>query len=530
MQTPESTTAEPPSAWALLSVLATFLHLGDVRLDERVLTMAERCLGSAGAAVNKLFGGESGGLKGAGRFLSNSRASIRALRDALYAFSFAQASQRNCRTVLCTFDPTVLDFSHQEKKRDRMRVGNERGQGYIWLNSVLVDPASARILGVGQQTLLSANGPDDADFLDYAPGIRSKHLRKELQSNFKQAFLTHARAVDERAPAGLTLIHVADREFDDGLALRSCDKLSERSHFVIRSNGSRVVQISSTAGWIPEKVKKPSPQHRLRGADENLWQDVYLKDVVSCLPLAPYKKLPLDSRGRVCQGNSAPAREAQLSIGAVRIRLAKRSQRGLRAGIAEEPVELNLVVVKEEGPRPGAKPLLWVLLTSLPIGTHEQRMVADYYEARWRTEEFFRTTKDAMKVEESRLEDAEATARLLFFIALKAMFLDALRADAQVPAGVPPSNEKRLELREARDRAQRIQADLDKATMPPPSLSPYERATMALALIAHEGRWTWRKNDHLGNYVLLYGLPFFIRDIAHGRYAWLLPDAHEVGT
>lgn len=524
--------ASSQTAWNLLCVLTTDLHLGDARLDERVQKMAERCLDAASASLNKLFGRGQGALKGAGRLLSNPRASLEKMRDALYSLSFEQAKERKCKRLICAFDPTILDFSSQEKKRDRMRVGNERGQGYVWLNSALIDPDSGRFIGVGHQTLLSGKGPDDKTFVDYATGIKGKRLRKELESNFKQEFLTHARVVDHRAPSELEIVFVADREFDDGLALRSCDQLSTRSHFIIRSNNSRVVQVTP-ADWLPQNTKKPSAKHRLGGASgsSSLWRDVYLKDIVSHLPLVHAQKLPLDARGRVCQGNSKPVREANLSIGAVRIRLAKRSERGRRARIAEEPVELNLLVVREEQPPRGVTPLLWILLTSLPIDTHEQRMLgAESYGLRWRTEEFFRTTKDAMKVEASRLEDAAATARLLFFITIKAMFLDALRADAQLPAGVPPTNEKRLELRAARDRAERIQEAFDKAKIPPPALSPYERATMVLALIAMEGNWTWRKNDHLGNYVLLYGLSFFLRALAYGRYAWLLPHVQEVGT
>ncbi|MEK7737636.1 MAG: anti-sigma factor [Pseudomonadota bacterium] len=58
------------------------------------------------------------------------------------------------------------------------------------------------------------------------------------------------------------------------------------------------------------------------------------------------------------------------------------------------------------------------------------------YGCRWRIEEFFRTVKDVLKVEESELDDAKSTARLLFFVTLKAMFLDRLR-QAATRRGMP---------------------------------------------------------------------------------------------
>jgi len=509
-------------------VLTSCLDVGDERLDERVKRMAQASLASAGSSLSVLFGEEKAEQKAAQRLLSNERVELAGLREALYAVSFDEMAARGVPRVVVAFDPTYLDFTFQENKSDRRRIGDGRGLGYVWLNCAMFEP-QGRLLGVAHQTLVDADGPDDADEVEYAPRIRGRRLRRELAANPAQQFLTHAQAVDRRVPPQFELVFVADREFDDGLALRSSAELSQRSRFVVRSNASRVVQVRP-APWIPAGRKVPTSDNRLPHSSDESLVDIYLKDIVGALPLARSRDLPLDSRGHVLRGEGKPARIAHLSAGGVAIRLARSSKRARRAGIDEQPVWLNLVVVREVEPPEGVKPLQWVLLTDLPVETPEEiRFVVDCYTCRWRTEEFFRTTKDAMKLEQSRLDDAASTARLLFFMTLKAMFLDTLRADAGLAAGTPPTDEQRRALLEAGPRAKQIERDC-QAGRPVPPLSRRDRALLLLGLAARRGGWAGRRGDSLGNYVLLRGLRIVLHDLSESRYLWLLEGPQDVGS
>jgi len=450
------------------------------------------------------------------------------LRESLYALSFDEMARRGTLRTVVAFDPTYLDFTFQEGKKDRRRIGDGRGLGYAWLNCAMFEP-EGRLLGVAHQTLVDADGPDDAEEVEYAPKIQGRRLRRELAANPAQQFLSHAQAVDRRAPPQFELVFVADREFDDGLALRSSAELSSRCRFVVRSNGSRAVQVRA-APWVPAGQKGPSRHSRLPDSDGESLVDIYLKDVVNALPLAPIRDLPLDSRGHLLRGEGQPARIAHLSAGGVAIRLVRWSKRARRAGIDERPVWLNLVVVRELDSPDGVEPLQWVLLTNLPVGTLEEiRFVVDCYTCRWRTEEFFRTTKDAMHLEQSRLDDAASTARLLFFMTLKAMFLDTLRSDAGVAAGGPPTDEQRRALLDAGCRTKQIERDCQTGR-PVPQLSRRDRALLLLGRAAYLGRWAGRRGDSLGNYVLLRGLALVLHDFAEGRYLWLTPGVEDVGS
>ena len=516
------------SAFWLLNVLVRVLKLGDKRLNARVAAIAKACLAGSRCSLPVIAGREKGAVKGAQRLLSNKRVKLKDLRASIYEVTWEQAQL--CKVLVVAFDPTLLDFSKQNQKKDRAVIGNGGGRGYTWLNSAAVDPVTGRFLGPLHQALVSANGPDDMDVCDYVLGATKTKQFTELLFNPKQQFLAHALMVHQRAPEDMELVFVADREFDDGLALRVLVGLAKNRHFVIRANDKRVVQVAP-APWLPANRKVPAKDGlpKWKDAPEDRDQallDIYVHDLVAALPMQASRTLPLDPRGRVCPDGKDGVHEAQLSVGATRIRLARQSKRGGKAGISEVPVWLNLVVVRQtNAPMPGKKPLQWILLTDLPIDTREQiERVVDLYGCRWRIEEFFRTTKDTLKVEESELDDAESTARLLFFVTLKAMLLDRLRLEAGIAAGVPPTTQERKALEAGAQKAIKIEEERMATGKPPPPLSSRERATMTFGLIAYEGCWSSRNGDSLGNEILLRGLRVFLTLLAFGHYAWLYDD------
>lgn len=507
----DSSSSGSPSS--LLSFLACVINLGDQRLDDRVLGMVGQCLGAAKSSLAAMFGKQAKNVKASQRFLSNPRVDIRDLRQALYECSLENIRRYEVKTVVSVFDPTLLDFSSQHWKSDRMAIGDGRGLGYEWLNALLVEPESGRILGVVHQVLASLRGLDDG--VDYARNVKRSKWQDKMRRNHPNHFLVIADHVDARLPQELEVVHVADREFDDGLVLRCRTKATPNRHFIIRGNDTRVVQVRDSR-WLPVGSRQGKSKVELDDNPEQL-TNVHLKDLVQHLPCPISRLLPLDVRGRVCSVGKA-ARTAQLEIGAIPIRLARKSKRGIQAKIPEEPVWLNLVVVREAGRRS----IRWLLLTDLPIGTPDevQRIIA-LYGRRWRTEEFFRTEKDAMLTEDSELDDPQSTARLLVFMTFKAMFLDELRFRADVPAGVALPKDQRRALRAGATRATELETARREHSAPIPALPIRERAVMALGLIAERGGWM---GTSLGNYILLRGLPTFVHDVAEGRYAWLLAE------
>ena len=505
-----------------LGLLTELIDLGDERLNARTLQMLETCLGSAKSTLTAMFGESKGEQKGSQRLLSNERVDPIALRELAYAAALHRIEAESVKRVVCAYDPTLLDFSMQNGKQERMPIGDGGGMGYVWLNAAIIEPRSKRLMGVLHQTVVSKAGPDDAHCIDYAPGVRNKTDRKRMTRSPANQFLTITNAVDARVPAGVEVVHVADREFDDGLALRSRRK-SKASRFVIRGNDNRVVQVHAEE-WLPAELHKPVSSKQIDPTPSGLI-NVHLKDLVRLLPICHQQTLLVDRRGRVCPNPENAARSISLSIGAIAIRLGRMSKRGEELHLQEEPIWLNLVVARESSPAPGKKPVQWLLLTDLPAGTNaDLDDVIHAYSCRWRIEEFFRTVKDGMRLEDSELDDPWSTARLLFFITLRAAFLDELRARAEIAAGTPPTKQQRRDLVQGAQRAIEIEHARLTLGTPPPHLTTRERARMALGLVARRGRWTVQAGVSLGNYVLLSGLHIVLHDLAEGRFTWLLDD------
>jgi IS4 transposase len=90
-----------------------------------------------------------------------------------------------------------------------------------------------------------------------------------------------------------------------------------------------------------------------------------------------------------------------------------------RAGGDPEACEIHVVAAREMDARPGTKPLMWRLLTTLPVETAEDaREIIRLYRLRWRIEEVFRALKrDGLALEETQVE----SARRLFNLAALAV-------------------------------------------------------------------------------------------------------------
>ena len=90
-----------------------------------------------------------------------------------------------------------------------------------------------------------------------------------------------------------------------------------------------------------------------------------------------------------------------------------------RAGGDAEACEINVVVAREMDAPPGTKPLMWRLLTTLPVETAKDALeIIRLYRLRWRIEEVFRVLKrDGLALEETQVE----SARRLFNLAALAV-------------------------------------------------------------------------------------------------------------
>ena len=89
-------------------------------------------------------------------------------------------------------------------------------------------------------------------------------------------------------------------------------------------------------------------------------------------------------------------------------------------------VQINAVMAIEEDPPAGEEPLVWILVTSLPVSTFEDVLkVINYYLCRWEIETFFKVLKSGCKIEERQLQTTERMKALItvfMILAWRVMF------------------------------------------------------------------------------------------------------------
>ena len=420
------------------------------------------------------------------RFLGNAQISLDALRATRREVMLATLPAD--RALVCIHDVTQLDYTRHRTKADRELIGDHDGLGYEYIPCLAVDELTGEMRGVLHDTLVSAAGPDDQRVVeyDYEPlfAAFTPEERRRLLANH-----CHQQAAQLRLLAtqlrGRPAVQVADREFDDYFLLDQC--LETGVDFVIRSKGRRNVQMPET-DWIPATARTarqgglPAPAG---------WGYVRLDAVVKATPLEPYKTLPLDARGRVCDPAQAQ-RFAALQIGAFRLRLYRLAKRNHRYFPPPRPVEVNVVVIRETAPPPGVEPLLWILLTSLPVDTPAQRArIGRLYELRWKIEEFFRLLKSGYGIEKRRLQDATKIGKLLVILTLAAVTAAQLRSRLGLPAGgrLPEADYRRLTQAQREPNNRQLPLDL-----------------RLFAYLLRLGGWIGRRQDPIGPLVLMRGL------------------------
>ncbi len=495
----------------LLERLKRHTGLGHAARDASFLRQVTLGMTSGGTSLAKAAG-HSGSpmanLMSLYRFLDNDQIPLCALRETRARFVLESVSLGS--EVLVVHDLTLLDYTHQNAKTDRRLIGDHGGAGYEYAAYALIDPCTGHFLGLVHDTLISAQGPDDQQSMDYDfdPTFASlgDQEKARLRANHRHQMVAHVRGLS-RLLAGHRPIHVADREFDDIFILDRCTQ--QRHDFVIRSSAHRNVQVQRQ-DWIPAAaLTGRQTGHPLPDG----WVTVRLDRLLEALPLKPYQSLPLDERNRVVEAASA-VRVAHLSIGACRVRLYRQAKRNNRYFHPPRPVEVNVVVICETHPPPDVEPLFWALFTSLPVETLPQcAYVAHLYELRWKIEQFFKLLKSGYRIEATRLDNATKTAKLLVLLSLAAMTVLALKAELGLPAAGRLSDSD----------YGRVKTALQRPEDPAIPLS-----LRLFGLIVRYGGWLARKNDPIGSTILMRGTLQVLTTLhALTHYAPLLHEAQQ---
>jgi hypothetical protein len=496
-----------------IDLLRRNTNLGHAKRNDSFLRQVALVLSSPGAPVPQGAGGAAKGspsndLISMYRFVDNDAVSLEDLRKTRAKAVLERVPEAS--ELIIVHDVTLLDYSSHHSKADRRKIGNHRGKGYEYISCIAVDPAKDAILGVIHDTVVSDTGPDDADMMDYDYDSSFDYFspaeKKRLRENHRHQMAVHVNGLSETL-SNYKVIHVADREFDDIRVLDRC--IENGCDFVVRSSANRNVQIPCYE-WVPKEALTAKQQgHPVPEG----YCCASIKLLLEHAPCLPYKKLPLDSRGRITDDRSAD-RYAQLSVGSFRARLYRSAMRNRKQHTTPRPVDVNVVIIREDNPPGGSKPILWVLFTSLSIDTPEQVERIGYtYELRWRIEQYFRLLKSGWGIERYRFDNAGKISRLLIILTIASMMIVDLKRELGLPSKGELNDQD----------YQRI-----KKAMLEPDNEDIDINLRLFAFIAKYGGWIGRRRDPIGPIVLMRGLLQVLAILdAYERFGPLIKEASE---
>ena len=308
--------------------------------------------------------------QGAYRFFENEDIDPEAIRDAHHQATLERV--RQVPIVLALQDTSTLNYSTHPQTQDLGPIGTRRQKiiGLILHSTLAVTP---RGLPLGMlHTAVAARDPK-------AAGSAKKRHAKDVSEKESQKWLDSLSACQQWASdcPNTTLVNVADREADlYELFAQALDSMEESPvHLLVRSRHNR----------------------RLEGDDRFLW------DTVGRYRSAGQLEVRVGRRG------AQPARLATLSIRFAQVTLQPPARKA-----DQPPLTLWAIQARELRPPKGTAPIVWRLLTTLPVTClAEACQRVGWYAQRWQIEVIHKILKSGCKIEQRQLETAARLERVL---------------------------------------------------------------------------------------------------------------------
>jgi len=332
------------------------MAFGDIRVSERADWLIER-VATAGTLVVRRVGETRAGERAVHRFLSSPHVSVERIVETLAARTAVQCADRR---VLAIQDTTEINFAGRDQKRRGFGSGADGKTSGFFIHPVIaIDVATEAMVGLV-----------DAAIWTRSTGRVEPRRGRPLEEKESMRWLCGCQAAAETLSDAASIVMVADRESDlYGLFARKPARLD----LIVRA-----------------------------GQDRSLAQGGRLFAALDNAEALSSTEVRIAPRGPGDKG-----RTATVELRAATVRIARPNIGSLR--VLAESIELGLVEAREVAAPAGKTPLLWRLLTTLPVTTAEQaQQVVQLYRLRWRIEQTFRALKsDGLKLDDSQVVDAE---------------------------------------------------------------------------------------------------------------------------
>jgi hypothetical protein len=334
------------------------IDLGDVRLNRRLLTMAEAFGAHPQAPINQASA-DWQDTKAAYAFFDNPHA-----LPAEILLPHQQRTLERMAThplVLAIQDTTFLNYTHHPATTGLGLIGG--GQRGLVMHSTLAATPQGLPLGVLDQQIWAR--PD-------AEKGTKRAKQRPIEQKESHKWLSALRETLTLTPSEIRLVTIADREADIFEFLAEADELE--AEYVIRAAQDR----------------------RLKGEVTLLWAHMAKQEVVGTVTV------------EVAARGGRAARQAELHVRVAHLTLQPPQRAADDPGIWLEPLRVWALWLHEDAAPDGVEPLDWLLLTNVPIESWQdvtERI--GWYCLRSLIESWHKILKSGCTIEDCRLETVE---------------------------------------------------------------------------------------------------------------------------
>jgi Transposase DNA-binding/Transposase Tn5 dimerisation domain len=379
--------------------------LRDKRLDRRLLKTAAQLAKSPASPINEACGTWAS-TQAAYRLFNNPKASTPGILKPHWEATAARMA--GCGgAVLVMQDTVFFSYGTHVKTRGLGSIGksnaaHERG---LVMHNALAFTTSGVPLGILSQSIWARREIPEEDYQEKIERLQVTAIEEKESSKW----LVALRETVERAPSGVPVVTVADRESDFFEFLTQAQEL--RAKYLIRARTDRKLVPEDSEGCVR------------------------MLDALSDAPALGTMTIEVPGNG------SRKARTAciEVRVAPVAIKAPERRGAHAKASGSSEPVIVTLIGATEQSPPAGSESISWVLLTNLTVKDFESATEkVRWYGKRWGIEIWHKVLKSGCKVEDCMLEEAERLKRyltLFSIIGVRLMHVAYLaRAHPDLPA------------------------------------------------------------------------------------------------
>jgi len=379
--------------------------LRDKRLDRRLLKTAEHLAKSPASPINEACGNWAS-TQAAYRLFNNPKASTPGILKPHWEATVLRMA--GCGgPVLVMQDTVFFSYGTHAKTRGLGPIGKSNAahdRGLIMHNALAFTTAGVP-LGILSQSIWARREIPAEDYQEKIERLQVTAIEEKESSKW----LVALRETVARAPAGLPVVTVADRESDFFEFLTQAKE--QRAKYLIRARTDRKLVPEDSAGCT--------------------------RMLEALADAAVLGRMRVEVPGN----GSRKARTASVEVRVAQVTIQAPPRRGAhaKASGSSEPVAVTLIGATEPSAPAGSEAISWVLLTNLRVKDFESATEkVRWYGQRWGIETWHKVLKSGCKVEDCMLEEAERLKRyltLFSIIGVRLMHVAFLaRAQPDLPA------------------------------------------------------------------------------------------------